>query len=56
MAGNNFYLTNFFCQEDDRISYQNTLVMEQDGVVVGMTILYEGCKARQLDVPITQMG
>jgi hypothetical protein len=27
-------LTNFFCQEDNRISYQNTLVMEQDGVVV----------------------
>jgi hypothetical protein len=26
--------------------------MEQDGVVVGMTILYDGCKARQLDVPI----
>jgi GNAT superfamily N-acetyltransferase len=45
-------LTNFFCQEDNRISYQNTLVMEQDGVVVGMTILYDGCKARQLDVPI----
>lgn len=45
-------LTDFFCQEDNRISYQNTLVMEQDGVVVGMTILYEGCKARQLDVPI----
>ena len=37
-------LTNFFCQEDNRISYQNTLVMEQDGVVVGMTILYDGCK------------
>ena len=47
-----FILTHFFCQEDNRISYQNTLVMEEDGAVVGLIILYDGCKARQLDVPI----
>jgi ribosomal protein S18 acetylase RimI-like enzyme len=45
-------LTDFFCQEDNRLSYQNALVMEEDGVVVGMTILYDGSKARGLDVPI----
>ena len=45
-------LTHFFCQEDNRVSYQNTLVMEEDGIVVGMIILYDGAKARQLDVPL----
>jgi ribosomal protein S18 acetylase RimI-like enzyme len=45
-------LTDFFCQEDNRLSYQNTLVMEEGGVVVGLTILYDGSKARELDEPI----
>ena len=45
-------LTDFFCQEDNRVSYQNALVIAEDGVVVGVTILYDGSKARELDVPI----
>jgi ribosomal protein S18 acetylase RimI-like enzyme len=45
-------LTDFFCQKDNRVSYQNALVKEEDGVVVGLTILYDGSKARELDAPI----
>jgi ribosomal protein S18 acetylase RimI-like enzyme len=45
-------LHGFFVQEETRISYQNTLVMEEDGDVVGMAILYDGAKARDLDAPL----
>jgi hypothetical protein len=45
-------LTDFFCQKDNRVSYQNALVKEEDGVVVGMAILYDGSKARESDAPI----
>jgi ribosomal protein S18 acetylase RimI-like enzyme len=45
-------LTDFFCQQDNRLSYQNALVIEEEGVVVGVTILYGGSKARELDAPI----
>jgi|ERR1700730_2295459 ribosomal protein S18 acetylase RimI-like enzyme len=45
-------LADFFCQKDNRISYQNALVKEEDGVVVGVTVLYDGSKARELDAPI----
>jgi ribosomal protein S18 acetylase RimI-like enzyme len=45
-------LTDFFRQEDNRLSYQNTLVLEEDGVVVGLIILYDGSQARDLDAPI----
>jgi len=42
----------FFGQEDTRISYQNALVMEEDGELVGLAILYDGAKARELDAPL----
>ncbi|MEA3205531.1 MAG: hypothetical protein QOG92_1196 [Verrucomicrobiota bacterium] len=45
-------LTDFFRQEDNRLSYQNTLVLEEDGVVVGLINLYDGSQARELDAPI----
>jgi hypothetical protein len=34
------------------MSYQNTLVMEEDGEVVGVAIFYDGAKARELDEPL----
>ncbi len=45
-------LNDFFEQEDTRISYQNTLVMEEDGELVGLAIFYDGAKARELDGPL----
>jgi ribosomal protein S18 acetylase RimI-like enzyme len=45
-------LADFFGQEDSRISYRNTLVLEEEGEVVGMAIFYDGAKARELDEPL----
>jgi ribosomal protein S18 acetylase RimI-like enzyme len=45
-------LSAFFQQEDNRLSYQNTLVMEEEGELVGLAIFYEGAKARELDEPL----
>ena len=45
-------LSHFFCQENNRISYKNTLMVEEDGIAVGMIILYDGCKASKLDAPM----
>jgi ribosomal protein S18 acetylase RimI-like enzyme len=45
-------LSDFFGQKDNRISYQNALVMEEEGEVVGVAIFYDGAKARELDVPL----
>jgi len=42
-------LTDFFCQQANRLSYQNALVIEEEGVVVGVTILYDGSKARVIE-------
>ena len=42
----------FFAQEGNRISYQNTLVMEEDGELVGLAIFYDGARARELDAPL----
>ena len=45
-------LNDFFGQEDNRISYQNALVLEEEGEVVGVAIFYDGAKARELDAPL----
>jgi ribosomal protein S18 acetylase RimI-like enzyme len=45
-------LSDFFGQEDNRISHQNALVMEEEGELVGVAIFYDGAKARELDVPL----
>jgi len=45
-------LSDFFGQEDNRISYQNALVMEEEGELVGVAIFYDGAKARELDGPL----
>jgi hypothetical protein len=45
-------LSDFFQQEDNRLSYQNALVMEEEGQLVGLVLLYDGAKARELDVPL----
>jgi ribosomal protein S18 acetylase RimI-like enzyme len=45
-------LSDFFQQEENRLSYQNTLVMEEEGELVGLVLLYDGAKARELDEPL----
>lgn len=45
-------LRQFFVQEDNRISYRNVTVMEQDEVVAGILVAYDGSEADLLDEPI----
>ncbi len=45
-------LNDFFGQEDNRISYQNALIVEEVGELVGVAIFYDGAKARELDAPL----
>jgi ribosomal protein S18 acetylase RimI-like enzyme len=44
-------LNEFFSHEDNRVSYQNALVMKEEGELGG-AILYDGAKARELGVPL----
>ena len=45
-------LEDFFRQEGNRVSYQNTLVLEEDGELAGIALIYDGAKARELDEPL----
>lgn len=45
-------LREFVAQENNRISYQNITVMEQDGRIAGMLVAYAGDDADRLDQPI----
>jgi ribosomal protein S18 acetylase RimI-like enzyme len=45
-------LNDFFGQKDNRISFQNTLIVEEEGELVAVAILYDGAKARELDAPL----
>lgn len=47
-------LQQFFVQEDNRISYRNVTVMEQDGQVAGILVAYDGGEADRLDRPILE--
>jgi ribosomal protein S18 acetylase RimI-like enzyme len=52
-------LENFFQQEGNRISYENTLVLEEDASVrdrrvLGVAISYDGSAARKLDEPLEE--
>jgi ribosomal protein S18 acetylase RimI-like enzyme len=45
-------LSDFFRQPGNRLSYEHCLVMEEDGQVVGIAILYEGADAVNLNSPV----
>lgn len=45
-------LQQFYVQEDNRISYRNITVMEQDEQVAGILVAYDGSEADLLDQPI----
>lgn len=45
-------LSHFFRQEGNRVSHQNTLVLEDAGQIVGLVLTYDGAKARELDRPL----
>lgn len=45
-------LSQYFLEEINRLSYRNTLVAEQDGMVAGIAVTYAGQDAFILDKPI----
>src|SRR3954454_23330413 len=45
-------LAHFFREEDNRLSYQNTMVADILGEVAGIVITYPGDAAARLDEPI----
>ncbi|OME77616.1 GNAT family N-acetyltransferase [Paenibacillus pabuli] len=45
-------LQQFYVQEDNRISYRNITVMEQNEQVAGILVAYDGGEADRLDQPI----
>ena len=53
-------LENFFEQEGNRLSYKNTLVIEEsetgakEGAILGVAISYDGTVARELDEPLEE--
>ncbi|MGB8956999.1 MAG: GNAT family N-acetyltransferase [Tumebacillaceae bacterium] len=44
-------LAEFFQQDANRLSYQNALVKEQEGQVVGILISYHGSQTYDMDLP-----
>ncbi|XOI98318.1 GNAT family N-acetyltransferase [Paenibacillus polymyxa] len=42
----------FYVQEDNRISYRHVTVMEQDRLIAGILVAYDGGEADRLDQPI----
>jgi ribosomal protein S18 acetylase RimI-like enzyme len=47
-------LSEFFRQPGNRLSYEQTLVMEENGEVVGIAIVYDGADADALNLPVEQ--
>jgi ribosomal protein S18 acetylase RimI-like enzyme len=47
-------LSDFFRQPGNRLSYENCLVMEDGGEVVGIALLYDGAEAENLNLPVEQ--
>lgn len=45
-------LADFFGQEQNRVSHENALVLEEDGKLVGLVMFYDGAGARALDAPL----
>lgn len=47
-------LSDFFRQPENRLSYENCLVMEDGGEVVGVALLYDGAEAQNLNLAVEQ--
>jgi ribosomal protein S18 acetylase RimI-like enzyme len=47
-------LSDFFTQPANRLSYENSLVMEEEGELVGIAMLYDGAEAYNLNLPVEQ--
>ena len=45
-------LETWFSKENNRLSYENCFVYEQDESAVGIIVAYHGSEATQLDAPI----
>ena len=44
----------FFRRSENRLSYEQTLVMEENGEVIGIAIVYDGADADALNLPVEQ--
>ena len=42
----------WFVRERNRHSYQNTIVFDQNGILAGLVVAYDGASARGLDEPL----
>lgn len=47
-------LEQFFCKPGNRISFENTTVMETEGRIAAFMLAYHGSKAEELDRPFLQ--
>jgi ribosomal protein S18 acetylase RimI-like enzyme len=47
-------LAQFFQAEENRLSYRNVLVAEEEGHIVGVIVVYHGRDAARLDLPIIE--
>lgn len=47
-------LTNFFCEETNRVSYQNVLIADIFADIAGIIVTYSGADALQLDQPLLE--
>ncbi|WP_018665008.1 GNAT family N-acetyltransferase [Heyndrickxia acidiproducens] len=47
-------LASLFTREDNRLSYRNCLIADQDGKAVGLILIYHGKDAVRLDQPILE--
>lgn len=45
-------LRDFFGREQNRVSYENALVLEENGELAGLVMFYDGAGARALDAPL----
>ncbi|EEM17571.1 MULTISPECIES: GNAT family N-acetyltransferase [Bacillus] len=47
-------LETWFSKKENRLSYENCFVEEQDGQAIGIIVAYHGSHAKQLDTPIVK--
>ncbi|GIN62546.1 N-acetyltransferase [Robertmurraya siralis] len=47
-------LTNFFCEKNNRVSYQNVLIADIFNEIAGIIVTYSGADALQLDMPLLE--
>ena len=47
-------MASFFRKKQNRLSYENTLVVEENSEIIGVIVVYHGSEADQLDWPLIE--